>query len=376
MNITLTKSQAKAHDIIMDWSRYSGNKLLTLGGYAGTGKTTIIAQIASELKREGKRLAFCTFAGKASLVLKNKLGDVLTEDDYCGTIHSLIYRLIGKKEDEKGKKELIFQAHDGRLKELYDVIIIDEASMVNERAFNDIASHGIPILAVGDHGQLPPVKGSFNLMKNPQIKLQEIVRQAEDNPIIMTATMARNGEEIPYGTNGSVIKTHDGSAVNKHKFENLNNIMICATNRTRCKMNRHARGIFEEDIPQPNEPVICLMNNRKKDIFNGHIGVVQELYDKGAYYDAIINMGRNMFYGNISKKQFYNKDIVDEDFDMHEFDLFDYGYCITAHKSQGSEWSHVTIIQEYMGWMAPEMFNRWLYTAITRAKDTLTIIKR
>ena len=153
--MSLTNEQQIAHDRVLDWYRSSLSPhapIFTLGGYAGTGKTYTISQISKTIKEHGLKIAFLTFTGKASTVLNKKIQDILTEDDYCGTIHGLLYHLEGKNEKTK---ELYFEKKDKDLE--YDIIILDEASMVNQKILDDLKSFHIPILAVGDHGQLPPV---------------------------------------------------------------------------------------------------------------------------------------------------------------------------------------------------------------------------
>jgi ATP-dependent exoDNAse (exonuclease V), alpha subunit - helicase superfamily I member len=267
--IELTIEQQRAHDLVIDFS-LSNDMLFTLGGYAGVGKTTVVAEIARTLKAQGSKLAFATFSGKASTVLRSKIRDIIDEEDYCGTIHSLIYRLIGKNDKTR---ELIFEAHRNEL--MYDFIIVDEASMVNEVIYRDLARCNIPILAVGDHGQLPPVKGSFNLMADPQVKLEKIMRQEEGNPIIHISRLAREGEVIPYKDfGGKCLKTREIKVLHDHPYNDMDSIMLCATNKTRCAMNSFAREKSGRGVlPEKGEPVICLYNNNLKKSIMGILGL-------------------------------------------------------------------------------------------------------
>lgn len=385
----LTPDQLKAHDFVLDWfatSLTSGNKGLTLGGYAGTGKTTLVGRIAAELKASGKKLAFCTVSGKASTVLKSKLAGCLTDEDYCGTIHSLIYQLVGKEKLRSGRTELYFEASaDKRMP--FDLIIVDEASMLNEWMYRDLSAYGIPILAVGDHGQLPPVKGSFNLMANPIIRLEKIMRQAEDNPIIKMALRAREEGKISYGDFGfGCRKTNDVRILHDHDYADTNSIMLCAMNKTRVRMNSFAREILKRNatemnnVPVVGEPLICLYNNNRKMIYNGNIGVLKSINiafdDRGDdAYDVEIDMGDFIFRNFIDPLQF-GKDYTSVDEKSDDLDYFDFGYCITTHKAQGSEWKNVMVIEEGEFMFKDDLWRRWLYTAITRAKERLIVFKR
>lgn len=387
--ITLTPEQQRAHDTICDWALTKKSNLLTLGGYAGTGKTTLVGRVASTLKQSKMKIAFCAISGKASTVLKSKLQDTLGVDDYCGTIHSLIYLLIGKEKLQSGRHELYFRvsADPTAMRLMYDLIILDEASMVNEYIFKDLSSLGIPILAVGDHGQLPPVRGSFNLMENPQIKLENIMRQAEGNPIIMMAQMARETGNIPYGQYGKqCFKTKELSALYDHSYADINSIALCALNKTRVRMNSHAREILKRNNPIPDfnypivgEPLICLYNNHRKMVYNGNIGTLKriELQNNAEQklFDVTVDMGDFEFENCIDPLQF-GREYTNVEDKSDEIDYFDWAYVITCHKAQGSEWKNVLIIEEGEWMFKGDLWNRFLYTACTRAKESLIIYKR
>jgi len=372
--VKLTKEQQSASDAIID-SYKSKSALLTIGGYAGTGKTTLLGSTTETLRRLGAKIAFCTYSGKASTVLKSKIN--LTADDYCGTIHGLIYRLINKNLIKKGehiKTELEFCDRGNNLP--YDIIILDEASMVNQKVFLDLSSRSLPIIAVGDHGQLPPIKGQFNLMEDPTIRLEKIMRQAEDNPIIKLSIMAREDGKIPYGDFGNgVKKVADGSIVNKHSFSDISSVVLCATNQTRNKINNYARDKLkiESKIPIEGEPVICLMNNHRERIFNGMIGNILNIENHEDFHDTRIAFGDFEYWGYILPEQFGSRYTLEK---LEDIDLFDWAYCITVHKSQGSEWDNVLLYEERMKFLSDEDWRRWLYTAVTRAKKRLTIIRR
>jgi len=360
--ITLNPEQQRAHDMILDFVR-SGLPLFTIGGYAGTGKTTLIGQCVEELHAENKQIAFCAFTGKAAHVLKGKL--CLGPDDYCGTIHGLIYQKVG--ETPRGKP--IFK----RVERIdHDLIILDEASMVDGVIFDDLRSYGVPILAVGDHGQLPPVQGRFNLMEHPEFRLETIVRQAEGNPIIKLSIMARESGHIPYGEYGEGISKVKGCERIKRETAD---IILCATNKTRVNINsfvRQMRG-FVDPYPMIDEQVICLKNNREAGIFNGMIGEIKAITLGSVFHDLTIDFDNEEVYSGLGlTAQFGNKQRLDHPF----ADCFDWAYCITVHKSQGSEWPSVMLIEERMGMMDDEQWRRWLYTGITRAKERLLIMTR
>lgn len=366
--IQLNTQQQKAHDQIVSFFNDRKGKLITLGGYAGTGKTTLISHIIETIRaKQMIHVAFCAYTGKAATVLKSKIN--LAEGDYCGTIHGLIYRPVGKLPNSR----MIFERVD-HLE--YDLIILDEASMVDEVIFKDLAAYGIPIIAAGDHGQLPPINGRFNLMENPDIRLEEIMRQAEDNPIIKLATMARTTGNIPFGVYGpGVKKIQDISALKEYLTKEV--MILCAKNKTRVNINNYARDFFgiESQSPVIGEPVICLRNNRLANIYNGNIGKLVSIEEHKNCYKAEIEFDESKYFGTISKRQF-GLQYTDMEEGDRGFDIFDWAYCITTHKSQGSEYDDLIIIEERMGMQSDDDWRRWLYTAVTRAKERMLIIKR
>ena len=282
-------------------------------------------------------------------------------DDYCGTIHGLIYEMVGKVQGRP-----IFEP---RASIDYDLIVIDEASMIDAKIFSDLQNYGIPILAVGDHGQLPPIRGKLNLMESPNIKLEEIMRQARDNPIIRLATMARESGDIPLGDYGQNVRKITGMN-HLRNFLTPETIVLAAMNKTRVNINHFIRGTLDlERDPKVGEPVICLRNNRMSGIYNGNISTITSIENAGNYYKLKTDLP---YEGVVLKNQFGSKYTSD----VENIDLFDWAYCVTVHKFQGSEADKVILIEERMHKMDDDNWQRWLYTGVTRAKKCLTIIKK
>ena len=261
--------------------------------------------------------------------------------------------------------------------------------MIDETIWKDLTSYSIPIIAIGDHGQLPPINGDFNLMQKPQLLLNEIYRQAKDNPIIKLSVQARlTGQIMPGKYNDTVIKVKNKEEMSYEIYEkvingfDLSTLVICGYNNTRIKLNkaiRNALGI-ESIEPVKGDRVICLRNNHEKGIYNGMIGIIEEIYSESeTRYFARINLEDEVEYtGLILKKQFNNPEslnFTDKRIITLDTDLFDFGYAITVHKSQGSQAKRVLFIEEKFSKMNPENRRRWIYTAITRAQQELYIIE-
>jgi exodeoxyribonuclease V len=383
--IDLTNDQQKAIDAILDWYKSDNSQYITLGGYAGTGKTTVISLLRQKLKelKVGK-VAFCAYTGKASRVLETKLkeNNALLSKDSVSTIHSLIYtalfddshQIIGWEKKEKVDA---------------DLIVVDEASMIDKNIWEDLTKYGVRIIAVGDHGQLPPINGEFGLMKKPILMLNQIHRQAENSPIIKLSIMAREDGYIPikkYSPNVRKIDRYNSDAgmdiedeLRSYKPDTL---VLCGYNKTRLSLNKTIRSYlgYESFELEAGERVICLKNDSINKLTNGMLGKVIKIKHEGEhhYYTEIEIDGDGEFYkGLILRSQIDSPNPVMSVAGLKPTELggrFDRGYALTVHKSQGSQANKVVLFEERFPQMTDSEWRKWLYTGITRAEERLTII--
>jgi exodeoxyribonuclease V len=404
----LTNEQQTAHDYIIDWYKTNKNSVynpyIVIGGYAGTGKTYLCSQISKSFKNEYKKMniAFVTFTGKASSVLKSRLIEesYVGLNDYIGTIHSLIYKPNYKYDVKLKKPVFCGWTKVDDLDSQYDLIIIDEASMVSHEIWKDLLSYNIPIIAIGDHGQLPPISDkTFNLMTNLNFELKNVHRQAENSPILSLSKFIRNTGYIPFGLHSKLsqdsFKIRWDDPVCKKIWNNIdfseNNIInLCGFNQTRVNINNMIRTKlkFNNDYPYTNERLICLKNNRESKIMNGQLGTliwmtpyVKDSYrmtielDNFAedYYEGVVH---NCCFGKTSYEDIYKKMDKKEKkrFEGNTLDYFDFGYCISVHKSQGSEFDKVVLFEQRTKHWDDEYYAKWLYTAVTRASKKLMVI--
>jgi len=380
----LSEDQEKALAALLAWYKdQDRGRFITLGGYAGTGKTTLIAVLKNELVRlnKGLKIAFCSYTGKAAQNLKNKLKEAgaLSVKDSVSTIHGLIYT---PRENDDGqisgwdRKDLLER----------DLIIVDEASMVDALIWADLLSYGIPVIAVGDHGQLPPISGTFNLMQAPELMLTQIHRQAAENPIIKVSRFARTTGLVPperYGPGVIKYLREDPDAQEKSgellECYSPDTLILCGYNNTRNKLNQFMRANrgFEMPDPASGDRVICLRNNHKKGIYNGMLGTIESLAPAMKdWYQAEIRLDdrEKLYEGLIYAPQFGAKTGVNFTKDRRlamQGDLFDFGYALTVHKAQGSQARRVVMFEERFKQMDDQMWRRWLYTGVTRAEEEL-----
>jgi exodeoxyribonuclease-5 len=385
--VELSNDQKNALIALSDWYKDSSDAYITLGGYAGTGKTTVIAYLRKILNTEHHKMkaAFCSYTGKAAQVLKNQLfqHSQLYKADFIGTIHSLIYKAV---EDERGAIIGWKLREHGDVE--YDLIVVDEASMIDSAVWQDLLSFRIPIVAVGDHGQLPPINGKFNLMEKPKLKLEQIHRQAHENPILRLSIMARESGSIPVGVYGLNVEKMEFSESGGIIEETLscydeNTLFLCGYNSTRVKINAAIRSYLGFDTPFPGcgDRVICLRNNREKNIFNGMLGTLEDIkVNGGSKYKVRILMDSldfdTYYEGEISSEQFNSTKTLNNlngGIKIKGVDLFDFGYALTVHKAQGSQAKKVVLFEERFKKQDEDLWRRWLYTAVTRAEEELLI---
>lgn len=320
----------------------------TLGGYAGTGKTTLVRY----LKNLHPNFAVCAFTGKAANVLRRR-------GIHATTIHSLIYT-PDKRDD--GTVEFI-------LKPILecDGLIVDEASMVSEDLYHDLSAFNIPIVWIGDHGQLEPVGTDFNLMKKPMYKLETIHRNAGE--IAQFAQHLRQGRPAAaFNGDGSQIEFGTYWDVTPKQYAEADQV-ICAFNKVRVRTNNKIREhLGYTNLLEVGEKVMCLQNNSDLNIFNGMQGYVSDLsHTQNRHFLDLVTDDDEWSQIRYDRFQFGQERSTTEWYENMP-NPFDYAYCITCHKAQGDEWGYVMVIENRCSHWE---HRRWAYTAASRAKNKL-----
>jgi exodeoxyribonuclease V len=349
-----SEDQLNCIDEIECWKQLftANDQVCTLGGYAGCGKTTVINHLAGEWPHA----AVVCPTGKAAQVLRAKGTE-------ARTIHSLIYY-----PDEQPDGTVRFKKKHASELNGTQQIIVDEASMVNCEVHDDLLSYGLPVLYVGDHGQLEPVGVNPELMKNPKLRLEKIHRQAMDNPILRLATAFREGRRVPYWSDPQgrlqVRPREDFVKLQRPDIQ-----MICGFNATRHAANTRMRQELKlnAELICPGERIICLQNNRLFGIFNGQ---QFKVLDVGKARAKTIVLTIETDDGEPITMPCHVEQFGQNALEERRQDCayMDYGYCLTAHKAQGSEFAEVLVLEEISKhWDA----RRWQYTVATRAKERL-----
>lgn len=339
--------------------------VFSLQGFAGTGKTTLAKHFAENI--DGDTL-FGAFTGKASLVMR-KNGCIGAR-----TLHSMLYL----PEEDKNTGEVTWHLNRGG-SPLNDcsLLIVDECSMVDPTMAKDLLSFNVPIIALGDPAQLPPISGQgyFTNMK-PDVMLTEIHRQAKDNPIIHLATMLRNGQMPDLGEYG---ESRVIPKLNKADFMEADQVLV-GRNITRNDMNKKMRKLlgYDSDKPLKDEKLVCLKNDKDLGIFNGEIFTVlqeiQQKYKTQFLHYALKSDDEDK--GAVMVKvhgSFFQDEVPVPDWKfLKGSQELDYAYVLSVHKAQGSQWDNVLLLDESYCFRDDKW--KWLYTGVTRAAEKVVVV--
>ena len=343
----------------------NGPQVFRLFGWAGTGKSTLARHLAQGVKS----VKYAAFTGKAALVMR-KHG--------CrgaSTIHSLIYSLVSEKEGEPK-----FALDPESEAATADLIVIDEVSMVDENLGRDLLSFGTKVLVLGDPFQLPPVQGAgFFTAAEPDMMLTEIHRQARDNPIIRMSMDIREGGYLERGRYGESLVI-DKSDVDREAVIEADQVLV-GRNKTRVDYNdrlRELRGLPRHE-PVAGDRLVCLRNNPVKKLLNGQIWQAAEVKKRsGARYSMLLDPDDPTGKAKAQAKVVTHAAFFSGEEDAlswperRQFDEFTFGYCLTVHKAQGSQWDNVYLFDE--SFVFREDRQRWLYTGVTRASEKITVV--
>lgn len=373
--ISLTTKQAEGLKLAIQ--RYKSRALYTcIAGYAGTGKSTLVQFIINELNIPDNYIAYVAYTGKASLVLQQKGCPGAT------TAHKLLYN---SKELPDGTFIHTPREHPDRPLKL---IIVDEVSMLEKEQWDILMRWGIPVIALGDPFQLPPINQDNGVLQHPHIFLDQVMRQAQDSEIIRLSMDIRDGKSLSH------YKGKDLAIIPKQKVSDQILLkadqVLCGKNVTRFELNQAMRRAIWEDkyqvAPINGDKCICLKNYWDRgNLTNGTIGSVDNIITADSYLLKPMmiasfksDAGDSYDYLSMDYKIFTEgKATVNKDnwmqYPKYERPMeFDFGYAITVHKSQGSEFNKVVLFNEHLG-NDREHYLRWLYTGVTRASKKLIV---
>lgn len=348
-----TPDQASALEELRTWltDSFVRKHEFTLAGLAGTGKTTMMKLLPEAIGDLDFFIVFLAPTNKAASVLRSK-------GIMAGTIHSEFYQLTGTDDEDRPVFEFNPMNADSRT--LY---VIDEASMVSSEILEDLRTTDASFLFVGDHGQLPPVGGDPGLMRNADVKLETVMRQAKDNEILKFAHHIRTGGD-PFEftpTKKDVIIAPVGKdMVARPRVD----AWLCWRNYTRVQLNMW--NLREDGGQPPTVPIQIRGNYPEAGLYNGEVYDAENVeWDRQTGHPVYCMIGRRRI--RLHPHNWHREKRAKFNTKFEQGVLADYGYAITVHTSQGSEWDSIVVVDE-----APEDdAARWRYTAATRAAKKL-----
>lgn len=419
-SLILDPSQKAAIGNIKEWFREGDSLIFVLSGRAGTGKSTIISEVIKELRLREDEVRYLAPTGKAVSVLRSK------GIDKAITIHKFIYRFNGSayKEQEKlkNKSEIVNLCSDGNYHEARAILdnieeskrskkrpklffasrkvsglsnlkllVVDEASMINDEEIDDITNLGIKTIFVGDNAQLPPVEGTNSIMSDPDYELREIHRQGKDSSIIRFANLIMKDPEMKFLDSWDpldpAVSVIDRSAMDARTLEDFifsHWQFLTVTNRDKDRINQASRKVWGYDkykFPRVGEILLAMGGHKDTLVVNGIQGkVTDEFVETEIEHDSIrywviegkvrLLDGTNRIIPVIMRRNSFLSG------NLYEFEegesLWEYGYAMTVHKSQGSSWPKVVyFFDDCIGHL--QNLN---YTAVTRASEMLTFVKK
>ena len=391
-----------------------------LAGYAGTGKTTIAENIAKYAQFKNKNVKIIAPTNKAAKVLRDKLKKANVNGINAQTIHKTIYGAPNEITGEWVKGKPVNNS----------VIIIDESSMISKDVMQDLletTNTNNVVVFMGDGFQLEPVGEDSGLFtgKVKEVKakteLTEVKRQTLDSNILKVATLVRTDDKayVPQESYEDFKVVRDKiEFINDYKKairENEDVVMIVATNAERILMNKIARKEkYKDDVAILNDDDVVMSVANSDTYPNSDTFKVKHIIDssdimeftlttidgKSSTYDVIFvdvitedgEDAKIMLIPELDKPSLYHGQVLENASGevlkylqrnklikttkrgsklSPTLVIGTYGYAVTAHKSQGSQWSKVFVNQNYVAptWNAA----RWYYTAITRATDNVEV---
>ena len=429
----------------------SPREVYMLKGYAGTGKTTIISTIVSNLWKAKKSAVLMAPTGRAAKVISNY------SKKEAFTIHKKIYF---PKKDKSGAVKFVLQPN----KHKKTIFIVDEASMIpdipsesklfeNGSLLDDLmqyvySGHQCKLVLIGDTAQLPPVKldispaldeDQLGLNYNKEVirtELNEVVRQQQDSGILMNATKLREAlafntfENFRFELDGfkDIVRLIDGheilDAINDaySKLGIEETAIIVRSNKRANLYNQQIRSriLFNEYELTAGDYLMVVKNNyfwikpttEAGFIANGDIIEVLEVFGIKELYgfrfaevkvrmvdyprmrpfetvlllDTITAETPSLPYEDSNR--LYQEVVLDYQDEPSNYRKFlkvknnkyfnalqvKFSYAMTCHKSQGGQWHTVFVEQPYLPSGINRDYIRWLYTAVTRAREKLYLI--
>ena len=379
----LSEDQLNVFNHFVKHAGDENRQLYVYSGTAGTGKTVLLTRLVKLLEVLRQDYHVAVYTGQAVSVLRDKKVDATT-------IHRMMYT---PRELKDGTTIWIKREYLD-----FDWMIIDEFSMISKQMLEDMISYGTKIIFFGDPFQLPPIGEEDSWLANKiDYNMTQIQRQAEGNPIIQAASKVRQKNKLTYtkqeteqGKMYVLSKAKDAKLIAELKLS-VDQI-ISGTNKTRKIINREVRkSLGRNGVIDSGDRLIILKNNAEVNVYNGQQIIVQDI---GTPKQLEVYIPWNKIWVTLTIVNIRTTDgevhkvclnpITQDTFNVNTIkveqhpDLIfvDYAYCANVHKMQGSTFKSTLVYADDLYWMKRngDMYDRGLYTAITRASHECYVV--
>ena len=407
--VSLNFNQRRVFDAAMEWWKGDRSEPFEISGPPGTGKTYLIDTIIDYLGLDRSNVAPLAYTGAAAINMRFH-GMINAK-----TIHSWLYKPVMEYiYDENGnivmdpvfnkpKTKIVYIEKDPSELSTILLFVADEAGTIPPSMRVTMEKYNIPIIAAGDIDQLPPIHGKPAFLNDPSKIhfLTEIMRQSLNSGIVQISQMLREGYQPHCGMYSDAI------VIRKHQltYDMLvkSKIILCGRNATRDEFNDLMRGFhgYKGELPNPGERVVCRKNNWDMstldgiNLTNGLLGVVcndpryQYFRNEDKFimdfmpdigYDPSSDPALHGFFGLECSYKYFTADHANrEKLRQSPYitnERFEFGYAITTHMSQGSEYDNGIYIEEpLMGDVKRDINRKLNYVGITRFRKFCIYVK-
>lgn len=407
--------QREAVDAIVGWLEAQSSSRFVLRGPAGSGKTSLIAEVLEQASLTPDEVRILAPTSKAKECLRRRLPSRFR--DCCRTLASFLWRY--RPVDSVGE-DPAFETRPRAIEIGLRLVVVDEASMLTDRDIERLQPY--TVLFVGDPDQLPPVidaerqqdgEQDARILDRPDFELSRVHRQVPHSGIWATAARLREGKEVGlFDLHERGVRVLERSArdLSSREIDQLlcdHDVIVTGRNATRIRLNMRKRQLLGfcyhpgDYIPKPGEWLVVDENFTPGDgaigirLENGErIEVIEFLGLESVRDDdpsilevrALVRVegrptetrGEVLLSGQMLRG-LHLKGRTRDTFDISGRNRgvvrADWGYAITVHKAQGSEWRRVLVVEDLDGLDERIPLQRWRYTACTRAIEALTIVR-
>lgn len=394
----LNNDQYRVFQEVIKWWNTRNEQTFEISGPPGSGKTFLLNYIIDYLNLDKDSIAPMAYTGAAAINMRNH-GLINARTCYSWLFDCIKVPVL----DEFGKPIIDKRYNQPMMKISFvekklinddiELIIVDEAGSIPPEIRKVIDKQKLPVIATGDLDQLPPIQGKSAYLNDPSKVhvLNEIMRQNANNSIITLSQRVKKGLSIKNGCYNNTLVIYEDELTDKmiKKAE----VIICGKNDTRDKYTNHIRqDIFKysSKLPLHGERIVCRKNNWNIEsnginLTNGLLGTVTSYPDIYSF-DATRKTYTLSFKPDLCDLPFNNiecdysyliadhqtKNII-KNSPYSYGEKIEFGYAITTHISQGSEFNMGIYIEEYLN---PQINNKLNYVGLTRFKDFCIYCKR